>query len=355
MKIVLFEDTGQAEQALIQALTRALGDRGQAEIFRAPPREGPCLYEVQLERDLIAAGQDSATLIVADKDLSKLNLYGGLSEPTVRRVADKLYIPECAYARGEREQREFLGGPEIREGRIEVTLEHGEERFAEQVVAVAQGFVTIRDRLPEAIRAPRKKSPGSVLATLLLKPAYAEKIALYASGDQNRLAGVLQVRGTEPAERYRRLACLLGYWLWDSVLRFPGVVVNEVAASSYLNIEEGAFRDEGIRRIFERARYDGPFALARGPLWWRGSLDDVVAEGEALDGRELASRTLGREIAQSRCCEEPNRPAGYYCMLSGRPVSLENSRNGLTWFPRGADLARISNSTYEEVVPWLVA
>jgi hypothetical protein len=40
-------------------------------------------------------------------------------------------------------------------------------------------------------------------------------------------------------------------------------------------------------------------------------------------------------------------------MLSKKPVSLENSKGGLTWFPRGADLARISNKKFEEDVPWL--
>jgi hypothetical protein len=40
-------------------------------------------------------------------------------------------------------------------------------------------------------------------------------------------------------------------------------------------------------------------------------------------------------------------------MLSEKPVSLKNSRGGLPWFPRGADLARVSKSKMEELEPWL--
>jgi hypothetical protein len=45
--------------------------------------------------------------------------------------------------------------------------------------------------------------------------------------------------------------------------------------------------------------------------------------------------------------------AGYYCMLRELPVSFENSKGGLPWFPRGADLARVSRSAYEQLGPWL--
>ena len=82
-------------------------------------------------------------------------------------------------------------------------------------------------------------------------------------------------------------------------------------------------------------------------------LDDLVADSGASDGREFAERKLGASVSPSQCCEDSTRPAGYYCFLSERPVSLENSKPGLPWFPRGADLARICKSRYEEDEPWL--
>ena len=82
-------------------------------------------------------------------------------------------------------------------------------------------------------------------------------------------------------------------------------------------------------------------------------LDDILEEHDCEDGRSLASKLLGHEIPPSQCCDDPKVSAGYYCMLSERPVSLENSKGGLSWFPRGADLARVSKSKLEELGPWL--
>jgi hypothetical protein len=194
-----------------------------------------------------------------------------------------------------------------------------------------------------------------MLATVLGKPEYAEKISLFASGDQNRLGALAAVRGSKDVnERNRRLACVLGYWLWDSILRFPGVVLNEVAASSYLTIRLDEFRQNvQIRRLFAGAVYAGPFASAKPMLWWRGILEDLVAESGVADGRAYAMKQLSATVARSECCEDASKPAGYYCFLSERPVSLENSKPGLPWFPRGADLARVCKSRYEEDEPWL--
>ena len=40
-------------------------------------------------------------------------------------------------------------------------------------------------------------------------------------------------------------------------------------------------------------------------------------------------------------------------MVTKQPVSLENSRGNISWFPPGADLARIRTDVYNDVGPWL--
>jgi hypothetical protein len=352
MKIILFEDTEEYKPRLLEALTKALGTRGQAILFTSvPTAQALSTHEQWLQHDLSQEQYRGASLIVADRDLSKLDQYKGLSEPTVRRVADKLGIPECAYARGERESQEFLSSAEVREQRIAVSIQGRDEEFARSVVSIADGFASITNKLPDALKTPGRKSPGKVLASILGKPEYAEKIALYASGDQNRLASILP--GGGGGELNQRLTCLFGYWLWDSVLRYPGVVVNDVAASSYLDIKKDVFSTPEVQAIFAASRYRGPFADAKAPLWWRGMLDDLVADGGVKDGRRLVEKALQKDVPPSECCEDPTKSAGYYCMLSGQPVSFDNSNAGLTWFPRGADLARISKRKYAELVPWL--
>ncbi len=82
-------------------------------------------------------------------------------------------------------------------------------------------------------------------------------------------------------------------------------------------------------------------------------LDDIVGESGETSGRDYVARQLEKGIGSSKCCEDPGIKAGYYCFLTGNPVSYENSKPGLSWFPRGADLTRISKTAYDEQVPWL--
>ncbi|MGO8733163.1 MAG: hypothetical protein ACLQVM_10250 [Terriglobia bacterium] len=354
MKIILFEDSEGYDQEYLLAIRNVLGGKGEAILFqRGADRSRDGTYDKHLEEDLSLPQYLNATLIVADLDLSKIPGYQGLSEGTVRKVSDSLGVPECSYARGLERDADLERSGEQRESTITVSLRNGADGFAEQVVSIAEGFAYIEQQLPHSLNTPGKKTPGKVLAMILRKPEYAEKISLYASGDQNRLASVLNVRGSLQ-EKSRRLTCMLGYWLWDSVLRYPGVLLNAAATSSYLNILEVAFRDDHeVRDLFKSARYQGPFAGAKEPMWWRGMIDDIVAKSDAQDGREFASKLLKKDLPRSECCEDPSKPAGYYCMLSKKPVSLDNSKGGLPWFPRGADLARVSTKKFEELGPWL--
>lgn len=348
MKIVLFEDTEEQAQALVKALEKKIVGGDIVLHFRAPGgQEGT--FEDQLSQLLNVGEYAGATLVVADRDLSKTSELIGLSESSVRRAADGLGIPECSYERNDLSTGAF---DEQREACISVSISEGFEKCADQIIAIENGFAEIRAKLPEQLKLTSKKSPGRLLAGILGKPEYAEKISLYAAGDQNRLVDVLRIGKSTGESRLAQTTCLLGYWLWDSILRFPGVVLNATSAASYLNITDDAFQGD-VRELFAATRYEGPFAAAAGELWWRGLLDDLIATAQSADGREYASTRLGREVVQSQCCEDPTQPAGYYCMLSHKPVSLKNSHPGLSWFPRGADLARVSNSQHEELGPWL--
>jgi len=357
LRILLFDDIPENRQEVLSALTGALGSQGLVHQFEPTADDKQVTHEARLIEELKGREDHPVSLIVADRDLSayKPNL-GGLSEGTVRRVADVIGVPECGYARGERpDDDDYIERGEHREACIRLSLKRGLKQFADQVVAIAQGFSAIVERIPTAITDGGKKTPGNLLARILDKAEYADKISLFASGDQNRLEAVTRTSKSkaDTAEWHRRAACLLGYWLWDSVLRFPGVVVNDTAASSYLNIGEDAFKDNAVHSLFASAIYRGPFADAKDRLWWRGSLDDVVARSGCDDGRAFAIHELKRDVPPSQCCENPAKKAGFYCMLSRRPVSLENSKGNLPWFPRGADLARVSTSKLEELGPWI--
>jgi len=44
-------------------------------------------------------------------------------------------------------------------------------------------------------------------------------------------------------------------------LKFPGILVNEIAAASYLNISVEDFKNVKVRNLFKKAYYQGHFQL----------------------------------------------------------------------------------------------
>jgi hypothetical protein len=358
MKIVLFEDSERTRSEILTALKSHAKPEGTVVSFdptqlQESPADKERMYEDRLGAVLRKDPYANATLIVADRDLSKSPNFMGLSVNAVASAARNLSLPICSYARQPKiDDYEWRGRWE--EGHIVLQLAEGEEELARRAALAARGFEQIATMLPGVLGTKANNSAVKALAALLGKPEYAEKIALYGVGDQNRLAEVL-AQGKQQDQRVQRLTHFLGYWLWDSLLRYPGLLVNEIAAGSYLNIAEEDFRDDKIQGLFQEALYKGPFQDPQGPQWWRGALDDIVAREDCADGLEFASKKLNKKIDRSHCSVDPKKPARYYCIISKKPVSLENSKGGLSWFPRGADLTRISTPKFEEYGPWLGA
>jgi hypothetical protein len=360
IKVVLFEDTAQTQSEILEALARHLKPDGTvipfdgSHVAESEDDKGR-MYEDRLENILNKSPYVGATLLVADRDLSKSVNFGftGLSVNAVAAAAKKLAMPICSYARQpEPDDYDWRGRWE--EGHIVLRFSEGEDELARRAALAARGFSQLAKQLPEVIAVKSNNSAVKIMSALLGKPEYSEKFALYGVGDQNRLSEIL-AQAKQADQRVQRMVHFLGYWLWDSLLRYPGLLVNEIAAGSYLNISETDFREADVQAIFKEALYHGPFEDSKKPEWWRGVLDDIVARENCADGLELAQKKIRSTISRSQCCVDPTKSAGYYCIISRKPVSLENSKGGLSWFPRGADLTRISNPKFEEYGPWLGA
>jgi len=357
IKVALFEDTAQTRSKILEALKSHLR-RGESVIpFEAGQfsevDDKERTYEDRLEGILAKPPYDDLTLVIADRDLSKSQDidFRGLSVNVVAAASRKLSIPVCSYARELESQEDYDWRGRWEEGHIVISFSEGEVELARRAIIAGRGFAEIAEKLAQ-VDFDTKNSAAEMLAALLGKPEYADKMALYAVGDKYRLAEILG-KGQQSQNQVKRLTHFLGYWLWDSLLRYPGVFVNEVAAASHLNIETDSFRQSEVKSIFDDALYSGPFADRQKPQWWRGMLDDIVSLENCVDGLELVRKNVSPTIERSHCFVDESKPAGYYCIISRLPVSLENSRGGLSWFPRGADLTRISNPKFEEYGPWL--
>jgi len=354
IKVVLFEDTEETRAKVHKALTKHLKRHGSVIPFESgrlteTDTDKERMYETRLKDILTRAPYDGATLIVADENLAKSPAFRGLSVGAVAAVSKTLGVPICEYAwLPDTDDKKWRRRWE--EGHIVLDFKD-ENELARRAVLAARGFTEIAARLPGIMRRGANTSPATIVADVLGKKEYSGKIALYGIGEK-RLSAVPAKTPQAGRESERAMTTFLGYWLWNSLLRYPGLVVNEVAAASYLNIDTADFRKPQVQAIFKKALYRGPFADPKEPQWWRGVLDDIVSP---TDGLELVRKKLGVKVSRSKCWVDRSKSAGYYCIISRRPVSLENSKGGLSWLPRGADLTRISTSLLEEYGPWLGA
>jgi hypothetical protein len=355
IKVVLFEDVARTNSELVAALKKHLESDGivlpfDSEKTTEPESERNRMYEDRLRSILSRPPYDEATLLVADRDLSMSTNFTGMSVSAVIEAAKRLGTPICSYARQPgSEEYKWRAGWE--EGHI-LLSESDDDDLARQAILAARGFADIASRLPELINDELGKSPARALAAVLGKPEYADKIALYSVGDQNRMSEV-PFKGKVDEDWVKRIGCFLGYWLWDSILRYPGLLVNEIAAASHLNIATADFGMAETKAVFRDALYSGPFADSSKPRWWRGVMDDLISREGFNDGLEFVRKKVNEAVSPSQCWVDPTKPAGYYCIISDKPVSLENSKGGLSWLPRGADLTRISTPVFEEYGPWI--
>lgn len=352
--ILVFDDVGDDRQQLIRRLTQLCGAGTDILAFDG---KDALAVGASFERHIASwiakhcADKDIA-LIVCDKELGRYDNLKGLSATAVSAVALQEGVPFCQYSR-----QADLDGREIARFKglrlwssEEITLEDLDpESWAPQAATIFSGFEQIKAKYKGL--GDKSGPPPFALASILDHPESESRIALYGSGNEGFLKEILTFYDPENPDMdllRKRMPRILGNWLYLSILRFPGILANQDAAASYLNIDCEAFGREDVQNAFQSARYTGPFCeLELGPWWWRAELDILLGEAQSEDGRTF----LAKEGIEVDACLDPDskEQAGYYCMLTRKPVSADNSRGGISWFPSGADLARIQKDKFEQI------
>jgi hypothetical protein len=355
--IVLFEDDSKRKRSLVRLIRESLSRSFQVVAFEPEAVRRPVgPYEDRLRDELVRCHHDEALLYVSDRDLSKVTGYLGLSEAAVSRAAERFGVPVALYAQGKSYRvlsRETFPG----DGRLVLrdgTLVH----HATEIARLARGFLETAGGIDGILKKRiDDRSPASVAAHLMGRPQYSDRIAQYALGDQKTWAEVVRstaLAATDTGQLRRRHTRLIGTWIYDSILRFPGLVLDVTAAGSYLDILPSLLsRDAEIQRLFESALYDGPFSDKEQPMWWRPDIDNLLLDENVETGRRLVKKKLRRTVSRCPCSVDPKLRAGFFCMLTLEPISEQESAGGLSWFPPGADLARVNKRQLEELRPWL--
>lgn len=380
--IVLFEDDRKIADDLQRQIRPYLKRDFDFKIF--PLHQDPTSAKGPYEDRLVLALKDKSfgdiVLLVTDRDLSAAN-WGGLSEVAVASAAATLGLPVACY-------RQFKPQPEIDlqripgDGKIELPADAKDR--ASRIVTIAKGFVDLEKLLVDT-QVPQKPpnkgksksakaggvaaspiqrsaaaltTPGALMARVLGQPDVATHFDLFACGDQRAIAEIL--KGQKPDGdaldhvTRRRVVVAMGVWLADLVMAYPGLLVNEVAAASYLDIHKNDFSKAEVRQLFESARYvKMPFADDGQPMWWRHLLDNLLNSAAAVTGRDLCNERGLKRIRFCPCSVDKKLHAGYYCMDRNEPLSEEESAGRVSWFPVGADLARLSKQTYRALAPWM--
>ncbi|MEM6777728.1 MAG: hypothetical protein AAF670_08715 [Planctomycetota bacterium] len=347
-RILLFDDVEENRTSISEALSAELKGDAIIEPFvgdSVPDKDQT--YERSIENQL--SKLSGISLIACDKELGLYDNYRGLSANAVSVVARNLGIPFCQYSRNvDGSAREIQRFRRLRSwDSEEITLE-GEEvgAWAVEIAWLFRGFNRIAVAYAQKAEISKLK-PSDALAQIMGRPDYATRISLYGAGDQSVLTEIfafLDDSDSSGPTLQHRMPRVLGTWLLLSILRFPGLLVNTVAAASLLNIAVSDF--DSAKDEFESARYTGPFEDL-GEWWWREELEILLADAGFSDGVAYM-RDRGVEVGS---CLDPstNERAGCYCMITKQPVSRTNSTGDINWFPSGADLSRIQNDKYEEI------
>lgn len=357
--IVLFEDNPGTEKEHKDQIKKALPHSVRVVGFAdkvaniAGPAEAHLLKLLKSER----YDRGKIGLIVCDRDLTRFKKANAQSDRVVSEVAERLGVPICLYEAGGAARPGLLSLETIgRWKRTEIVVDSSDDqRFGQVCAGLYKGFEDIRAALRKIKNQEfSRMTPPDILARILGKEEELDRIALYGAGEQDVLQELLpyyeqsMFNVSVVRNRYHRM---LGNWLYSSILRYPGILVNEVAAASYLGIHEEDFREGNVKKLFKDAFYKGPFSDCD-QWWWRRNLDKIIAAADCKTGFEYAKKK-GKHVRPCQCIEKRHAQAGYYCMIRGKPVCEEDSRGGISWFPGGADLARVSLSEYLKIGPFV--
>jgi hypothetical protein len=361
--IILFEDDLNERPTIVEGLQKAFKDHANVLIFAAKSEDRlNKTFETLLIGDL-KPNLDAIRLILCDQDLSRMEGYGGLSAETVTSVARIEGLSIGLYGRGNsdvmadrvKQKRQFLE----RRFFLEFGSKSNLDTFCKEARGIFEGCSQVRDFVENTIfrrfkkgTRPKSGTPSSWMCELLGRPEIQTRLSLYGAGDQQYLEGLATVNAlTEPKISCRIISSELSYWLWESILRFPGLLLNQIAAASFLNIDENDFAKKEVQSLFKKALFKGPFSNVAS-RWWQDDLQNILKQSKAKSGLEFAKGKGLSTISRCKCSVEPKEDAGYYCMLSEKPVSLKNSMGKIPYFPPGADLARIANPEFAKVAPW---
>ncbi len=364
-KIILIDDKPDMQANLRDALTPLLTEKYEIEAWSTTDVSKKYMEysdttnsESNADEDVwfrFFTAEKDVAIVVADHDLSG---YGSvrISESAIADACRQSATPICTYHRAPSAKTagQSLRGIYGQTKSFTITLDMASSKeavAAKNIISLADGFSLIREKFAAVGEGVKKHGPATILAHILDRPGLANAFALYASGPSLASDAIYHIAQSQTASEMvaqdldERLPFILGCWLSNYILPFPGLILNTKAAASYLNIATSEF--EANAELFEVAKYMGPFSGADN-YWWRTDLEQLLIDSDSEDGKEHLQKN-GIEVSPSVCISTMESPAGYYCIVKKEPISFNASVGNLGWIPQGAHLSRIDQNIYDTV------
>lgn len=308
--------------------------------------------------------EENVSLVVSDRDLS---LFSSLkvSESSIADACKRLNIPLATYHRRPKSAsklRNFERASQIRSYSVAIDNVSDVTATATQIIDLADGFNFLFDQTHEILikQGQFSHGPAGLLAYILKKPELEYHFAQYAEGPSVGLDVFTTFSEQDGEENNNKdqkkiefiaskTGFVLGCWLYNYILNFPGILLDHTSTRAFLNLSEESFDEQC--NIFADALYDGPFSGYR-QFWWRAPLEEIVYSQDCEDGFELLQK-LSISAEPSKCCVTGESPTGYYCLIRKEPISKNASKGNLSWVPKGANLCRVESDAYDALAPMM--
>lgn len=299
--------------------------------------------------------KDVPLLVVTDYDLTR-NGRTGLFGFSIVAMAQRDAIPVADYSR---EIGALTEDPDV----FEFRLPSIPADAAPIIAGVAKGFREIRDGLRANPQFLSDGSPATVLASLLGEGDASSAFSLYSSRLTSGNAALVQIlrhpHGDHADLRVRVSTYVIGHLLFNSILRYPGPIMERHALHAYVTASPD--QDADLDSLFKECRYEGPFSELA-DYYWQSKVDEEINRLAITNGVEFADenfdefrrrvveRALARDVQRHGCERCDGSRGGYWCPFTKRPVCDEPDCSIPTssWVPEGAYLTRIENDFYEE-------
>lgn len=364
-KIILIDDKPDMQANLGAALEPLLAGRYVIEAWGTDEIQEKYLAHSDTTHDESNADEDvwfrffssqsDVAMVVADHDLSG---YGPvrISESAIADACRQSATPICTYHRAPSSKTagQSLRGiyGQTKSFTITLDMNTGREALAaKNIISLADGFALIREKFANVGEEVKKQGPAAILSQILERPGLSSSFALYATGPSLASDAIYHISQSQNSHQAvaqdldSRLPFILGCWLSNYILPFPGLILNTKATASYLNIATAEFVQNEDK--FKAAQYLGPFSGAEN-YWWRTDLEQLLIDSDSEDGKEHL-KNLNIDVSPSVCVSTKESPAGYYCLVQKEPISLDASVGNLGWIPQGAHLSRIDQNIYDTV------